>query len=141
MKYSEGYDYVTRARDSHQCKFVIPGRDIELKTQSGHLLATLRADGLLTWEEYYAWDGASYSPDLRSVKRGSLIHDIIFQMIRLGLLERDKFYHLANKEIQYCIIQDKGFQITAWAYYRGVETSFAYKATLPRSEPPILVAP
>lgn len=141
MKYSEGYEYITRERGSHRCKYAIPEHRVELRTVFGRLLATLDETGLLTWEEYYAWDGASCSPDLKSVKRGSLVHDILFQMIRLGLLPREKFFHLANLEIRYCIIQDKGFALTAWAYYRGVETKIAYRATLPESEPKIFTAP
>ncbi|CAK0748415.1 hypothetical protein CCP3SC15_1550007 [Gammaproteobacteria bacterium] len=142
MKYSSGYKYVTRAVGSYQCKHVIPGRSVVLQDKlSGRVLAILSSTGILTWYEYYAWDGASFSPDLESTMLAALIHDILCQMMRLGLLDREIYWHAANREFRDCMLSRGAFKITAWAYFQGVETKLAYQSTLAKNEPKILEVP
>ena len=58
------------------------------------------ADGWLTIKKGYAWDGASGpTVDSKSSMRGSLVHDALYQIMRLGLLsetyrkQADKLLH------------------------------------------------
>lgn len=142
MKYSEGYKYVTRSDGCYQCKFIAPGRFIILRTYSGRILATLSETGLLVWGEFYAWNGANFpAPELKSSRRGTLVHDILYQMMRLGLIDRLIWWHPANKELQNCMIEDGAFKATAYLYFKGVETKIAYKSTLPEGDYKILTAP
>jgi hypothetical protein len=59
----------------------------------------LRPGGLLKIKEHYAWDGAS-GPAIETTtnRRASLVHDALYQLMRLGLLsyswrkKADKIY-------------------------------------------------
>lgn len=57
--------------------------------------------GLLTLSEGYAWDGAS-GPALNTVTilRASLVHDALYQMIAIGLLPKDPWKRLADREFK-----------------------------------------
>ncbi|HBA83190.1 MAG TPA: hypothetical protein DCZ95_03760 [Verrucomicrobia bacterium] len=51
---------------------------------------SLMRSGLLIISEGYAWDGPSGPTiDTKSSLRGSLVHDALYQLIRLGLLPLD----------------------------------------------------
>lgn len=53
--------------------------------------------GELTIKAGYAWDGASGGmPDNESNMRGSLIHDALYQAMRLGLLDYRRHRELAD---------------------------------------------
>jgi len=47
----------------------------------------LTKDGFLTITVHYAWDGATRCPDFASLMRGALVHDALYQLMRLGKLE------------------------------------------------------
>lgn len=50
----------------------------------------LAANGLLTMQAGYQWDGASGPAiDTKSFMRGSLVHDALYQLIRDGVLPLD----------------------------------------------------
>ncbi len=49
----------------------------------------LEVDGVLLIKKSYAWDGASGPAiDTADFMRGSLVHDALYQLIRLGLLAK-----------------------------------------------------
>ena len=59
-----------------------PVKNIEFKFLS------LSAEGVLTIRKYYAWDGPSGPTiDTRSFMRGSLVHDALYQLMRLSALD------------------------------------------------------
>lgn len=88
----------------------------------------------------YAWDGPSGPTiDTANFMRGSLVHDVLYQMIRLGLLSTD-YKDAADRLLQQMCIEDGMSKIRAWYVYRGVKR-FAESATKPSSERLIYSAP
>jgi len=81
IKYKSGYKYQLVEDYTIQTK-IIPSKNI--KTD----YLELSKDGLLVIKKGYCWDGASGYPDLKTIMRGSLIHDSIYQMLRLNLIEK-----------------------------------------------------
>lgn len=53
---------------------------------NGKMLADLEPTGLLTIYPGYAWDGATCAIDTPDFMTASLVHDVLYQMIRLGKL-------------------------------------------------------
>jgi len=80
----------------------------------------LSMDGMLTILVGYAWDGASGGcPDLKKIMRGSLIHDALYQLIRMKLLTLDD-RKPADKELRKACREDKMWRVNRWWVYRGV---------------------
>ena len=46
----------------------------------------LSTAGRLTVSKWYAWDGATFCPDVKSIMQPSLIHDALYQLIEEGFL-------------------------------------------------------
>lgn len=135
MKYSSGYKYQLRETFYYQCKYIRPYKDILTKW------IALDRNGLLTIIEGYAWDGASGPTiDTKSSMRGGLVHDSLFQIMRLGLLDRNLNFHWANKEFYKILIEDGMFKWRAWIWYNSV-SDFSKFATYYSAEPKILTAP
>lgn len=44
-------------------------------------------EGTLTVKKYYAWDGATGAIDTKSLMRASLVHDALYQLIRLRVID------------------------------------------------------
>jgi len=86
IEYKEGYDY-----------WLVKDYSIETGISLGKTVSTkllsITAKGLLTIKEGYAWDGASGPAiDTETVKRTSLVHDALYQLIREG------YIHPVHKE-------------------------------------------
>jgi hypothetical protein len=78
-----------------------PGKTIEFDYLS------LSADGILTINKYYAWDGPSGPTiDTRDFMRGSLIHDALYQLMRLGALDYKVYRKRADELLREICIQD-----------------------------------
>ena len=77
------YKYVLTEQYTHPEPFdELKGRSVD----GSHLRLT--PDGLLTIKEGYAWDGPSGpAPDLAYLLRAALVHDALYQLIRIGALE------------------------------------------------------
>lgn len=87
----------------------------------------------------YAWDGATFFPDVKSIMRGSLVHDAFYQLMRLGYLGQEH-RHAADKMLyQYCV-EDGMTIVVAWGVYQGVRIGGGSAAD-PRNAKPLLVAP
>jgi len=98
-----------------------------------HRLFTLDADGWLTIFDDYPWDGASDAFDTKTFMRGSLVHDALYEMLRLGLLPHDPCFHQANLELLAIILQDGMWHWRAQIVYAAVER-FGNAAAALRSE-------
>jgi hypothetical protein len=70
-------------------------------------LVILRRDGLLVIDKYFAWDGATSCPDVRSIMRGALAHDAFAYLMRVGLLSR-RWLKKINAYLHDCIEKDDG---------------------------------
>lgn len=100
----------------------------------------LDPDGTLWIDAGYAWDGASGpTVDTLDSMRGSLIHDALYQLLRLGLLPRS-FKDAADKLFREILIEDGMPEIRADVWYTAV-TTFAGFATKASAEKKLIVAP
>lgn len=102
---------------------------------------TLSKDGLLWWREGYAWDGCSGPTiDDRTNMRGGAFHDMLYQLMREGLLPM--FYRAyADDILRLVCIADGMDDFRGWYYRAGVDL-FAEKCATPGYEPyPELEAP
>ena len=93
--------------------------------------------GLLTMHQHYAWDGATCAPDMRTIQRGALVHDAIYQLIYLGKLPAGEKATADNELIRICL--EDGMSKT----YSRVVHWFVnrYGDPRPSGMPPILSAP
>lgn len=85
-----------------------------------HDYFVLREDGLLTVFKGYAWNGADFpAMDSKSAMRGSLVHDVFCQAMRLGLL--DVSYQRAVHDLlrEHCI-EDGMWKWRANLWHRAV---------------------
>jgi hypothetical protein len=97
---------------------------------------TLRMTGQLMLKQYYAWDGASGPcPDTRNIMKGSLVHDALYQLMRLGLLGR-RYRKFADLELKRICLKSGMNRFWARLIYWGVRV-FAGKGVQPLPEPPI----
>jgi hypothetical protein len=104
-------------------------------------VAKLMADGRLTIERGYAWDGASGPTlDTRDSMRASLVHDVLYQMIRAEQLTSEPWRKWADELLYGICVQDGMSRIRAGVWYRMVR-SFAGSAIRPSAEHPVQVAP
>lgn len=95
-------------------------------------IGKLTKDGMLTVREDKAWDGPS-PPAIRtrSFMRGSLAHDVLCQMIRLGYLPKSCIL-AAHQTLRDVCIEDDMWRIRAgWVYWAK---RFMGPATRPSGE-------
>lgn len=130
LVYARGYKYQTR------CAFAIL-----LPEMVGAVAATVRTDwleltpdGWLQIRAGYAWDGATGAWDSKSSMRGSLGHDALYQLIRLGLLSHE-WREAADRVLRRLCEEDKMLGPRAWAWFHAVRI-FANPATDPAAESP-----
>ncbi|MHB9070468.1 MAG: hypothetical protein ACYC54_08860 [Sedimentisphaerales bacterium] len=90
----------------------------------------LTPDGILTVFAGYAWDGASGIPDSKITRTASLIHDALYQLIREGLLSREKYRIVADNIFRDICIARGGNKTIAGIYWQGLRW-FGEKATYP----------
>lgn len=96
--------------------------------------------GLLLIREGYAWDGPS-GPTIhtKSFMRGSLEHDALYQLIRLGLLPQS-YREAADQRLRQVCLEDGMWPIRAAWVYQAVRT-FGAKAAELGSERMVQTAP
>ena len=131
--YKSGYKYQLVESCLYQTK-IHPRNDIDVPYIS------LRKDGLLFVKAAYAWDGPSgITIDTKSFMRGSLIHDALYQLIRMGYLELTDRAQ-ADKELYTICLEDGMCKIRAWYVYQCVK-QFAQFAALPKNKKRLQDAP
>ena len=101
---------------------------------------TLSMGGLLTIKAGYAWDGASGPTwDTKNSIRGSLVHDALYQLIRLGYIE-EAHKPYADQMLYDLCVEDGMFEFRA-SYWRWAVLTFGAGDTKPSAEPQEEVAP
>lgn len=83
IRYKAGYEYQLEEDCAHYVGIqpIAPG---------GNRFVGMDAQGLLTIGAGYAWDGASGPAiDTKSIMRASLVHDALYQLIRMGVVSPD----------------------------------------------------
>lgn len=80
----------------------------------------LNPDGYLTLEKYYACDGPS-GPSIptRTFMRGAFVHDALYQLIRLELLDEIFKFH-ADVLLYHICLEDGMSKLRAWYVYQAV---------------------
>lgn len=130
IKYRELKDYKFEVAEYFylQTEFR-PSKDIQVFS-NGKLVLSLSTSGLLEIFPGYAWDGASgIAINTKNFIRGSLVHDVPYQLMRMGLLplsQRDK----ADRLLQKICIEDGMSTFRAWYVYKTV-SAFGEKYARP----------
>jgi hypothetical protein len=133
IHYADGYRYQLRAP-------YVTHLEIRPEHGCGTDWITLETDGTLTIRVGYAWDGASGPTiDTRDSMRASLVHDALYQLMRIGLLARS-FRPAVDNIFRRMCKEDGMFSPRAWLWYQAVRI-FASPAADPASESPDLHAP
>lgn len=123
-KYQLMDDYV------HQTD-IKPGQDINYKFMS------LDANGVLTARKAYAWDGPSgITIDTMNFMRGSLVHDVLYQMMRLSALDYQVHRKRADEILREICLEDGMSWFRAWYVYQAVRW-FGKGHAVPNSDPEV----
>lgn len=119
IKYSDGWKY--RLEEPYAVRTNIHGHTVH--TEFIHL----SADGYLRIDANYMWDGPSGPTlDTRNFMRGSLVHDAIYQLIRLGHLPIS-CRRTADNELQRICREDGMCWPRTW-YVRLAVRRFAWRS-------------
>lgn len=134
IKYRDGYKYQLAVDYSIKIKMrpkkVVAEKFIELDMK-----------GNLTILEGYAWDGASGPVrDTKQNMRASLIHDALYQLMRLGRLKADIYKEKADKLFEKVCIEDGVTPATAEMHYLVLRAG-GKDATDPKNKKPVHRAP
>lgn len=130
--YREGFKYQLQQDYTVQTR-IHPAHDIV--TPFIHLTAK----GLLTVKYGYAWDGASGpTRDTKSSMRGSLVHDALYQLMRMKVLEL-RWRGTADRLFYFVISADRMLGFRAWWWHRSVRRWAEKGASGP--DRTVLVAP
>ena len=133
IRYKKGYKY--QLDETYNIQYPLyPKKNISTEW------ITLTTEGWLTIRRGYAWDGASGPTyDSASSMRGSLEHDAIYQLIRLGLLSRG-CKAIADLQLHDTCTEDGMIPVRADIWEAGVHV-FGGASIDSSSEPEILEAP
>lgn len=134
IRYRGGYRY--QLRRAHVDRVgIVPDEPITTEYVS------LTLDGTITMRSGYAWDGPSGpSVDTRSFMRGSLVHDALYQLMRLGELDADRWRRTADRELQRMCREDGMLRIRAWWVHLAVRW-FGEPFASPAASKPTETAP
>lgn len=136
MKYKAGYKYVLYETITIQS----PYRPLKDFLNVCGVYVDLLTDGTLVIRKGYAWDGPSGPTiDTKSFMRGSLMHDVSYQLIRLEILSTNKRGVADDWLIQICK-EDGMTRFRRW-YVHLFLNKFGYAAAKPENEPKVLEAP
>ena len=101
---------------------------------------TLTSSGVLKIEAGYAWDGPSGpTVDSKNFMRGSLVHDALYQLIRLGKLPLET-KQVADELLRTMCLEDGMSRIRASWVLLGVRLGGG-ASLLPEAEPEVISAP
>lgn len=133
MKYRSGYKY--QLAETYTVLIgICPDAWIETD------FLRLEPDGTLTIRAGYAWDGPSGPAiDTRSAMRGSLVHDALYQLIRMELLP-PSFRALADEEYRGLCLEDGMGKIRAWVQFTALRW-FGVSSATPGKVKPVHVSP
>jgi hypothetical protein len=100
----------------------------------------LATSGELTIKKGYAWDGASgLTIDSKSSMRGALVHDALYQLLRMKLLSQ-AYRSYADALLRDICVEDGMWKWRANTWYRAVR-KFADFAADPKNKKQVLTAP
>jgi hypothetical protein len=101
---------------------------------------TFERDGVLTIRSGYAWDGPSGPTfDTKNFMRGSLVHDVLYQLIRNKWLP-EEFRAKADDLLKQHCLEDGMSKVRAWYVHRAV-SRYAMSAADPQNAKKVYYAP
>ena len=133
IAYKKGYKYQLNA-DAVFYVDIYPRYDIITK------FIELTTEGKLTIKDGYAWDGPSGPTiDTKNFMRGSLVHDALYQLMRMRKISL-KYKELADVKLKDICLEDGMWKIRAGWVYKGLVV-FGKGSTLPKNAKPTIFAP
>ena len=130
IRYKSGYKHVLVSACALQTDIRPPDNIV-----TGFI--SLWTDGALFIRAGYAWDGASGYPDKKTIMRGSLVHDALYQLIRNKHLDMSK--RLDADKLLRTMCRDDGMPAwEAWCVYKAVRNFGKYCVHKPKQ---VRVAP
>ena len=93
---------------------------------------SLSTDGFLRMFKGYAWDGVTCWRDTKKLLRGSLVHDALYQLIRLKFLPEEA-RRQADEELKKIVCEDKTSIIFGKCMYHAVRLFGKKAATVSRT--------
>lgn len=124
--------------------FYLPWLKDALKTDYVHRYFILTTTGWLVVLRGYAWDGATGAKDTKTILRGTVMHDAIYQLIGLGVLDKVKHRRLADLELIKMCKEDGMNPRRLWRIKTALWFNRTYLAkgwTGKKSVHPVLTAP
>ena len=111
-----------RKRRGRAYKFVLERTHVEWRHikvahpgfYAGHL--EISSAGRLTISAGYAWDGATWCPDLRSIIPASLVHDALCQLSREGAIAPDQRQRIDEIFREICLDSGMWPPLACFAY-------------------------
>lgn len=132
IKFTDGYKY--QLAEDYSLQTIITGYSIDTD------FIRLTPYGLLIIKKGYAWDGASGPTwDTPSTFRGSLIHDALYQLMRLELIWQSNRI-VADALLRDICIEDGMWKWRANYWYAGVR-KFAMPAANAENNKKVIIAP
>ena len=132
IKYREGYKY--QLAEIYQTKLDLIGYDIDTE------FIKLTLVGVFIIRSGYAWDGASGPTlDTPDTMRGSLEHDALYQLMRMGLLPQSERKFADNRLKEICM--EDGMPESRADYWHFGVRIFAGSAANPEQRKEIITAP
>jgi hypothetical protein len=114
MKYKSGYKYQLAEKDFYESGILIDAPIITM-------FFAMNCNGRITAYPGYAWDGASGPAiDTKTIMRGSLYHDIGYQIMRDGYLREDIYRQRFDAMLRAICLADGMCAIRAWYVYEAV---------------------
>lgn len=133
LYFKSGYKYQL-TRDYRIELEVIPFRPICLP------FISMYTAGDMVIKSGYAWNGASGPTlDTKNTMAGSLVHDALYQLIRLRLID-PKYKEYADRVLKEICIEDGMCPGRATVWYQAVRV-FGWKSCEPDAEPREEIAP
>ena len=130
IRYMKGYKYQT------VCDYTV-ATGLTLPKSFVTRWVILSENGILTIRSGYAWDGPSGPTfDTLTFMRGSLIHDALYQLMRMGRLSQE-YRGAVDRLLQRICIEDGMCQIRAWWVYQGVRFGAGPAAKLGTEHEPV----
>jgi len=128
IRYRKLSKYKYQLGDPYTCQLAIePDDEVDIE------YLALSSDGQLTIKKNYAWDGPSGPTfDTKTFMRGSLVHDALYQLIRVKHLKLDQRDY-ADRLLQKMCKDDGMISFRAWYVYHALKL-FGKHAVKPRKD-------
>lgn len=108
--------YKYKLLESYERQIEIYGYDIA----DPSIYTTLTPEGMLIIHPGFAWDGATNALNTKSTVRGSLIHDVFYQLFRLELLPVT-YKSYADRLFRDICREDGMNRFRAWYFHKAVK--------------------